>query len=59
MIPAIILKTSEFCRSACPRKDADAPKITNTLENPRQKRINGNIFIFFDSKMLCKDWPEI
>ena len=45
-IPAKILNTSEFCNSACPRNDADAPKITNTVEKPKQNKINGKIFIF-------------
>ena len=46
-IPAKILNNSEFCKSACPKKDADAPKITNTVEKPIQNKINGKKFIFF------------
>ena len=46
-IPAEILNTSEFCSNACPKNDADAPKRTNTVENPRQNRINGKKLIFF------------
>ena len=45
--PAEILKTSEFCNSACPKKDADAPKRTNTVEKPKQNKINGKKLIFF------------
>ena len=57
--PAIILKNSEFCKSAFPKKDAEAPKIINTLEKPKQNRTRGNKFIFLESNMFCKDWPEI
>ena len=46
-IPAKILNTSEFCKSACPKNDTDAPKITNIVENPKQNKINGKKFIFF------------
>ena len=46
-IPADILNTSEFCSNACPKKDADAPKRTNTVENPKQNKINGKKFIIF------------
>ena len=46
-IPAEILKTSEFCNNACPKKDADAPKRTNTVENPKQNKINGKKIDFF------------
>ena len=59
IIPAIILKVSEFCKSVCPRNDAEAPKITNTVEKPKQNSINENKLIFLDSKIFCKDWPEI
>jgi hypothetical protein len=54
-IPAIILKISEFCKSACPKKDADAPKIINTVEKPKQNKTNGKKFIFFRFKISCKD----
>ena len=59
IIPAITLKVSEFCKSFCPRNDAEAPKITNTVEKPKQNSINENKFIFLESKIFCKDWPEI
>ena len=59
IIPAIILKISEFFKSACPKNEAEAPKIINTLENPKQNRTRGNKFIFLESNMFCKDWPEI
>ena len=49
-IPAAILKISEFCRSFCPKKDAEAPKIINTVENPAQNKINGKNFIFLEPK---------
>ena len=39
IIPAIIRRTSEFCKSACPKKDAEAPNNTNTVENPKQKEL--------------------
>ena len=58
-MPAIILKTSEFCKSVFPKKDAEAPKITNTLEKPKQNKIKEKTFIFLDSKIFCKDWPEM
>ena len=58
-IPAIILKVSEFCKSVWPKKDADAPKMINTVEKPKQNKIKGSIFIFFDFKISCNDWPEI
>ena len=59
IIPANILKTSEFCKSVFPKKDAEAPKITNTLEKPKQNKIKEKTFIFLDSKIFCKDWPEM
>ena len=46
-IPAEILNTSEFCNRACPKNDAEAPKRTNTVENPKQNKINGKKLIFF------------
>ena len=39
IIPAIILKISEFCKSVWPKKEAEAPKIINTVENPKQNKI--------------------
>ena len=51
-IPAIILKVSEFCKSVWPKKDADAPKIINTVEKPEQNKIKGNMFIFLILKFL-------
>ena len=58
-MPANTLNISEFCKSAFPKNDAEAPKITNTLEKPKQNRINEKILIFFDSKIFCKDCPDI
>ena len=49
-IPAIILKISEFCKSVWPKKDADAPRMINTVENPRQNKINGKKFIRLELK---------
>ena len=49
-IPAIILKISEFCKKDLPMKDADAPKITKTVEKPKQNKINGKKLIFFEFK---------
>ena len=57
--PAITLKVSEFCKSVWPKKDADAPKIINTVENPQQNKIKGKISIFFDFRISCNDWPDI
>ena len=54
-IPAKILNTSEFCNSACPKNDADAPKITNTVEKPKQNKINGKKFISFLFNISYKD----
>ena len=48
IIPAIIRKNSEFCKSVFPRRDAEAPKITKTLENPKQNKIKGNRLVFLD-----------
>ena len=53
-IPAKILNTSEFCKSVWPKNDADAPKRTNTVENPKQNKINGKKFIFFCLIFLVK-----
>ena len=46
-IPDEILNTSEFCSNDCQKKDADAPKRTNTVEKPKQNKINGKKLIFF------------
>ena len=59
IIPATTLKVSEFCNSVWPKKDAEAPKIINTVENPKQNKIKGKILIFLDFKISCNDWPEI
>ena len=59
IIPAVILKISEFCKSVWPKKEAEAPKIINTVEKPKQNKIKGKIFILFDFKISCNDWPEI
>ena len=55
----MILKTSEFCKNIWPKKDAEAPKIINTVEKPRQNKINGKKFIFLEIKRSWRDWPEI
>ena len=59
IIPAIILKTSEFCKSAWPKKDAEAPNNTNTVENPKQNRTRGKKFVCFDSNISWSDCPEM
>ena len=59
IIPAKILKISEFCKRVCPKKDADAPKIINTVENPKQNNTNGKKLIFFNFKRSWSDWPEM
>ena len=58
-IPAKILNTSEFCNSVCPKYDAEAPKIINTVEKPKQNKIKGKKFTCLDSKISFNDWPEI
>ena len=58
-IPAKILNISEFCNSVCPKYDAEAPKIINTVENPRQNKIKGKKFTCLDSKISFNDWPEM
>ena len=58
-IPATILNISEFCKSVCPKKDAEAPKIINTVEKPKQNKIKGKKFIFLETKISFNDWPEI
>ena len=47
-IPATILKISEFCKSVCPKQDADAPSIIKTVEKPKQNKIKGNIIRITD-----------
>ena len=47
MMPAKILKSSEFCKNVCPKREAEAPRITNTVEKPKQNKISENIFILF------------
>ena len=59
IIPAKILKISEFCKSAWPRKEADAPKSTNTVENPKQNKTKGKRLVFLDSIISWSDWPEM
>ena len=59
IIPAAILKISEFCKSVWPKNDADAPKRTKTVEKPKQNKINGKKFISFLFSISCKDWPDI
>ncbi len=59
IIPAITLNVSEFWRSVWPKIEAEAPKITNTVEKPKQNKINGKKFVFFEFKISCKDWPDI
>ena len=57
--PAKILKISEFCKRAWPRKDADAPKRTNTVEKPKQNKTKEKILVFLDSITSWSDWPEM
>ena len=47
IIPADNLKISEFCKKTWPKKDAEAPNMTKTVEKPRQNRIKGKKLIFF------------
>ena len=57
--PAIDLKIWEFCKRIWPKKEAVAPKIINTKENPNEKTINGNKSIFFFSKISFNVLPVI
>ena len=41
IIPAKILNICEFCKRIWPKKDAVAPKIIKTVENPKQNKIRG------------------
>ena len=45
--PAIILRACEFCKKILPKKEAVAPNIINTNENPKENNINGIKLIFF------------
>ena len=49
----------EFCKNIFPKKDAAAPKIIKTRENPNVNKISGNKFIFFFASNSFKDAPEI
>jgi hypothetical protein len=55
MIPANNLNISEFCKNNCPNKDADAPKIINTVEKPKQNKIKGKEFIFLELITSLRD----
>ena len=57
-MPAIILKKFEFCKKICPIKDAVAPKIMNTVENPKQNNTKGNKLFLSWFRISSKDWPE-
>ena len=41
MMPAKILKSSEFCKNACPKREADAPRITNAISTRISVEIAG------------------
>ena len=58
-IPAKILNISEFCNNVCPKYDAEAPKIINTVEKPKQNKTNGKKLICLDFNISCNDCPEI
>ena len=57
--PATILNVCEFCKRICPKKEAAAPKIIKTKENPKENNINGIKFIFFFASNSFKEAPEI
>ena len=57
--PANILNVCEFCKSNWPKKEAAAPKIINTKENPNENNIKGIKFISFFASNSFKDAPEI
>ena len=59
IIPATILKVSEFFNKVWPKNDADAPNKIKTVEKPKQNKTNGTNFTFFFSKISFNDWPEI
>ena len=58
IIPAKILNISEFCKNNLPNKEAEAPKIIKTVEKPKQNKINGKIFIFFEFITCWSGWPD-
>ena len=53
------LNVCEFCKNIWPKKDAAAPNIIKTKENPNVNNINGIKFIFFFASNSFKDEPEI
>lgn len=55
IIPATILKISEFCKKICPIKETVAPRIIKTVEKPRQNSKRGVKFIFLFSKISFND----
>ena len=60
IIPAIILKSSEFTKKKLPINEAVEPKAIKTKENPRVKKIvlTTTKLLFF-SFNLSNDVPEI
>ena len=57
--PATILNVCEFCKRICPKKEAAAPKIIKTKENPKENNISGVKFIFFFTSNSFNEAPEI
>ena len=60
IILAIILKILELSKKNFPKKDAVKPKLINTKEKPKLKKIVFiNIKLFFFSIILSNDVPDI
>ena len=57
--PAITLNVSEFFKRVWPKYEAEAPRIINTVEKPRQNKTNGKKLTCLDFNISCKDWPDI
>ena len=60
IIPATILKILELFKKNFPRKETVDPKVINTKEKPRVKKIVLTIIKFFSLSInLSKDVPEM
>ena len=57
--PAKILRTLEFFNKNWPMKVAAAPKIINTIENPKVKKIIGIKLTFCFSISSFSELPDI
>ena len=59
IIPATILNVCEFSKRIFPKKEAAAPKIIKTKENPKENKIKGTKLIFFFKINSFNEAPEI